>query len=81
MSKFTISTGELIDRLSIANIKVWKAEEAFNIAKSDKEHAKWAKQIRIMNRERSEMREELNERLDNRQRGTKKMSYGLGRDQ
>lgn len=81
MSKFTISIGELIDRLSIANVKVWKAEEAMSKVKNDKEIAKYALMIRAVNRERSELREEINSRLEGRTRGTNKLGYpGLGRD-
>ena len=78
---FTISIGELIDRLSIANVKVWKAEEAMSKVTSDKEVAKYALMIRAMNRERSELREEINSRLEGRTRGTTKIAYpNLGRD-
>jgi predicted nucleic acid-binding Zn-ribbon protein len=76
VSGFSISTGELIDRLSIANIKVWRSEEAMSAAKTDKEIARYALMIRAMNKERSEIREEINQRLDGRQRGTIKIEYG-----
>ena len=78
---FTISIGELIDRLSIANVKVWKAEEAMSKVTKNKEVAKYALMIRAMNRERSELREEINSRLEGRTRGTTKINYpNLGRD-
>ena len=78
---FTISIGEIIDRLSIANVKVWKAEEAMSKTKDSKEIAKYAIMVRTMNRERSELREEINSRLEGRTRGTTKINYpNLGRD-
>lgn len=78
---FTISIGELIDRLSIANVKVWKAEEAMSKTINKHEIADYALMIRAMNRERSELREEINSRLEGRTRGTTKLGYpGLGRD-
>jgi len=78
---FTVSIGELIDRLSIANVKVWKAEESMSKVKNSKDIAQFALMIRAMNRERSELREEINSRLEGRTRGTTKISYpGLGRD-
>ena len=78
---FTISVGELIDRLSIANVKVWKAEEAMSKVKGSKDIAKYALMIRAVNRERSELREEINSRLEGRTRGSAKLNYGkLGRD-
>lgn len=86
-SCFTISIGELIDRLSIANIKVWKAEEAINEAKKIR-HVKERKEkiyyysmmIRDVNTERANLREEINLFLEGKTRGTKKLNYGLGRD-
>jgi hypothetical protein len=80
VGKFTISTGELIDRLSICNVKVWKAEEAINSAKDEKTVAKYAIMVRSVNRERAELREAINERIDKRSRGTTKLNYALGRD-
>ena len=61
-----------------------KAEEALSAAndKGDKEGiAKYALMIREVNRDRSELREEINRRLEGKGRGTNKLGYlTLGRD-
>lgn len=87
---FIVSIGELIDRISILNIKVWKTEEEINKIKNNttinkleqnEKIANYALMIRDLNTERSNLREEINFRLEGRTRGTKKIEYfGLGRD-
>lgn len=77
---FTVSIGELIDRLSITNIKMWHMDEA--IAKTDDpvKKGEYADIARNLNRERTDLREEINMRLEGRSRGTNKIEYtGVGR--
>lgn len=80
-----LSIGELIDRMSILNVKIWHAEEAFSRAKiaNDNENmAKIAIMTRALNRERSDIREEINVIIEGRNTGSNKINYlNLGREQ
>ena len=76
--KFTISIGELIDRISIINVKIWHAEEKFTRAKeeNDKENmANIAVLTRELNRERASLREEINHCIEGKGRGSTKLNY------
>lgn len=80
---YTISIGELIDRISIVNIKMWHldAKVAEENKKDNHEIAgKLAGMSRELNKERADLREEINMRLEGRSRGTNKIEYaGVGR--
>ncbi len=83
---YTISLGELIDRLAITNIKMWHLDERISkLNKSGKKEDKieageLAGLTRDSNRERADLREELNLRLEGRSRGSNKIEYTkLGR--
>ena len=76
--KFVIPIGELIDRISILNVKIWHTEEALSKANEDGHPAKVgdiALMIRALNTERANLREEINIRLDKKLSGTKKINY------
>ena len=86
MAKYKISIGELIDRLSIMNIKIWHLDTELSILnkskkKKDKIRAgELAALTRDANRERTDLREEINLKLEGRSRGTNKIEYtNLGR--
>ena len=84
MAKFKLSVGELIDRISIINIKIWHAEEALSAAHVKKEIAKVAELAvltRTLNKERSILREEINMSLKGVNQGSRKLNYAeIGRD-
>ena len=64
---FVISIGELIDRLSIVNIKQWHFDEAIAKAKEKKDFDKAGRLAMItkdLNKERADLREEINLRLE-----------------
>ena len=86
MAKYKISIGELIDRLSIMNIKIWHLDTELSILnkskkKKDKIKAgELAALTRDANRERTDLREGINELIEGRTRGTNKIEYTkLGR--
>lgn len=80
---YNISIGELIDKLSIVNVKMWHVDSALTEAreKMDKEKAgELAWLARDLNRERTDLREEINILLEGHSRGSNKIEYsGLGR--
>ena len=83
---YTISIGELIDVLTISNIKIWHLEERISkLTKSNKtkdkiELGELVKLIRAANRERVAMKEEFNLRLEGRTRALNKVEHTrLGR--
>ena len=82
-SGYTISIGELIDRISIVNVKMWHLDAGIAEAnkKGDNNTAGvLAGLARDQNRERSDLREEINMRLEGKSRGTNKIEYaGVGR--
>lgn len=82
--RFVISIGELIDRISILNVKIWHTEEAVSQAKNDKDMNKVADlalMLRALNRERASLREEINVSIEGASRGSTKVNYvDLGRD-
>jgi len=71
----TISIGELIDRLSIVNLKVWHVEEKIAKTIDKNEKADLGDLIRCLNRERADLREEINQILEGKKRGTNKIEY------
>ena len=86
MPKYKISIGELIDRLSIMNIKIWHLDTELSILnkskkKKDKIKAgELAALTRDANRERTDLREGINAIIEGRTRGTNKIEYTkLGR--
>jgi len=82
--EYRIATGELIDRLCIVNLKMWHADEKMAKAKEagDKDMvADCAIIARELNADRSDLREEINRRLDGIGKGTNKIEYALGRGQ
>ncbi len=80
---YTVSIGELIDRISIVNVKMWHMDAGISEAnkKGDNETAgKLAGIARALNCERADLREEINMRLEGKSRGTNKIEYaGVGR--
>ena len=77
---FTVSIGELIDRLSIVNIKMWHMDEAISKTDDKIKKGEYADIARNLNKERTDLREEINIRLEGRSRGTNKIEYtGVGR--
>jgi len=77
---YSISVGELIDRLAITNIKMWHLDEA--LAKTDDKVKKgeYADMVRNLNKERTDLKEEINIRLEGASRGSNKIEYtGVGR--
>ncbi len=84
MGNFKISIGELIDRISILNVKIWHSEEAFSNAKNKKDIKQMANiaiLTRTLNSERACLREEINICLEGIGRGSTKINYmKLGRE-
>ena len=79
---YKISTGELIDRLSIVNVKMWHMDEgiAKAIKAGDKLKAgELAGFVRELNADRADLREEINRRVDGVGKGTNKIEYATGR--
>ena len=78
---YTVSMGELIDRISITNIKMWHLDKRISkLNKSGKQEDKieageLAGLTRDSNRERADLREEINLRLEGRSRGSNKIEY------
>ena len=81
---YNLSIGELIDRVSIANIKIWHLEQAISEARDKKrmeEVGKMALQVRELNTDRSELRAEINKRMNDSNQGSNKIEYhGIGRN-
>jgi len=84
MNKNIISIGEWIDRLSILNIKIWHTEEMVSEAHRKKDIlsvGKLAIKIKTLSKERSDVREEINEYLEGFNRQSKKINFlNVGRD-
>lgn len=82
-ARYRLSIGELIDRISISNIKIWHLEQAISEAKKigDKDAiAKMSIQVRELNRDRSDLREEINAVMNDKKLGTNKIEYvNIGR--
>jgi hypothetical protein len=80
---YQLSIGELIDRVTIANIKIWHLEQAISDAKKtgDKNAiADMALHIRDLNADRSRLRTEINRIMkDPNQIGNKIEYNGIGR--
>jgi hypothetical protein len=80
---FSVSIGELIDRLSIVNIKMWHMDVGISECKEKGDMVgagKFAILARDLNRERADLREEINMRLEGQSRGSNKIEYsGAGR--
>ena len=80
MDGYKVSIGELIDKLSIVNIKMWHMDEAMSKATDKAKAGEYALIARDLNRERSDLREEINIRLEGQSRGSNKIEYtGVGR--
>lgn len=79
----TLPLGELVDRLSIINVKMWhvdsgiaKAEQACDMARA----GELAVMARGLNKERAKVREEINELFHGESTGSEKLEYaGVGR--
>ena len=77
-SKYQIPTGELVDRLTIVNIKIWHLEEKIAKAQIDNDFEKIGKlalQIRIINNDRIELKEEINRIVDGTETGSDKLNF------
>ena len=81
--RYRLSVGELIDRISISNIKIWHLEQAISEAKKQGKKIKvseMALQVRELNRDRSDLREEINIVMNDKKLGTNKIEYvNIGR--
>jgi len=78
---YKVPIGELIDQLSICNIKMWHTDEG--ISKSEREGdydqaGRMAVMARQLNAKRADLREEINIRLEGRGAGTNKIEYCKG---
>jgi len=69
-----LTIGELIDRLSIANVRLWMLQDKVADAEEDSVVAKAAKDIEKANAERSQLRAAINEFFGDREEAVK--SYG-----
>ena len=77
---YVVSIGELIDKISIVNIKTWHMEEALSKTKNKVKKGEYADIGRNLNKERANLREEINLRLEGSSRGSNKIEYtGVGR--
>jgi len=75
---YTVPIGEIIDQLSICNIKMWHTDEGISKAEAGGDYAqagKLAVMARQLNAKRADLREEINMRLDGRGAGTNKIEY------
>ena len=75
---YTVPIGEIIDQLSICNIKMWHTDEGISKAEASGDYAqagKLAVMARQLNAKRADLREEINIRLDGRGAGTNKIEY------
>lgn len=73
--------GNLIDKLTIANLKIWKLEDAKrSINATDKEIADATKKTNIVNQMRNDLIEEIDERLNEMvETGELQKLYGQGK--
>lgn len=76
--------GELVDRLSIINVKMWHVDEG--IAKAERKNdfqkaGELAVMARGLNKERAKVREEINKLFHGESTGSEKIEYaeGIGR--
>jgi hypothetical protein len=77
---YSVSIGELIDKLAIVNIKMWHMDEALARTDDPVKKGEYADIARNLNRERTSLREEINLRLEGYSRGSDKIEYtGVGR--
>jgi hypothetical protein len=77
---YKVSIGELIDKISIVNIKMWHMDEALSKTDDKVKKGEYADIARQLNRERTDLREEINLRLEGKSRGSNKIEYtGVGR--
>lgn len=75
---YRVPIGELIDQLSICNIKMWHTDEGISKAEKNGDFAdagRLAVMARQLNAKRADLREEINIRLDGRGAGTNKIEY------
>lgn len=82
-SGLKITLGELVDRLSIINVKMWHVDQGISEAEKagDMDKAgKFACMARNLNRERGDVREEINMLFHGYETGSNKIEYaGIGR--
>ena len=80
---YDTSVGELIDKLSIINVKMWHVDSAIQEARRKKDKVKageLAFMARDLNRDRTLVREAINYKLEGYTRGSHKIEYaGVGR--
>ena len=80
-SGYVVPIGELIDQLSICNIKMWHTDEGISRAEKDGDYenaGKLAVMARQLNAKRADLREEINIRLEGKGAGTNKIEYCKG---
>lgn len=74
-----ITIGNLIDQLTIANIRIWMAEDIKrNVNATDKEIADATKVTNIVNQQRNDLIQEIDESLNNLSRGELQKLYKQG---
>lgn len=61
--------GNLIDKLTIVNLKIWKYEDIKRDSKDDKEIADSTKKTNILNQQRNDLIQEIDEMLINASKG------------
>lgn len=77
-----LKPGELIDRLTIINCKMWHMDEGISKAEKENDMVKageFAILARALNRERADVREEINRVLGFEETGSNKIEYAVGR--
>ena len=67
--------GSLVDKLSIANIRLWHLEDIRrNLSLSDKERLEAADKVSVVNSERNSLIDEIDEYLENAIKGDKRLT-------
>jgi predicted metal-dependent HD superfamily phosphohydrolase len=61
--------GNLIDKLTIVNLKIWNYEDIKRDSKDDKEIADATKKTNILNQQRNDLIQEIDEMLINASKG------------
>ncbi len=72
--------GNLIDKLTIANLRIWKAEDIKRDKKaSDKQIADATRITNIVNSQRNDLIQEIDEKLNELAQGSLQKLYGQGK--
>ena len=82
MERPLLSMGELIDQLSIINIKMWHVDADLATALKNGDNAQagtMAGMARSLNAKRADVREEINRQFHGWETGLNKIEYAVGR--